>query len=148
MNKEFSRVRSTGNIIVSCACIFAGLACVILKTPVSVNILGCCAIILGLVLLFMLKSLRKDKDTGICYKEKIKYYPAKRQDEIIDALKGDAASFDWTESGNEEGTRVDIYFSKAANKAYVQCYHFVPYEYQVCSDWFELQLDKTGNLAE
>lgn len=148
MNKEFSRVHSAGNIIVSAAFIVAGFACVIAKTPVSVNILGCSAIILGLVLMFMLKSARKDKETGIFYKEKIKYYPSGRQEEILNALKTNPASVDWTESGSEEGLKVDIYYSKAGNKAYVQCFRFVPYEYQVCSDWFELDLDKSGNLAD
>lgn len=148
MNKEFSRVSSAKDIIISTVLIIAGLACVILKTPVSINILGCSVIVLGLVLLFMLKSSRKDKETGIAYTEKLKYYPAKRQEEILNALKSDPASIDWTESGNEEGVRVDIYYNKAQNKAFVQCYRFIPYEYQVCSDWFELQLDKCGNLIK
>ncbi len=148
MNKEFLRVRSTGNALISGALIVAGLACVIAKTPVSVNILGCSAIILGLVLTFMLKSARKDKDTGIMYEEKIKYYPSKRQEELLNALKTDPSSVDWTENGSEEGLKVDVYSSKASNKVYVQCYRFVPYEYQVCSDWFEFDLDKSGNLAD
>ena len=146
MNKEFSRVRSANDIIISVVLVVAGFTCVILKTPVGINILGCCAIILGIVLFCMMKSCRKDKDTGICYKQKIKYYSSKRQEEILNALKGNPASIDWTESGNEEGTRVDIFYCKASNKAFVQCYHYVPYEYQVCSDWFELPLDKCGNL--
>ena len=146
MNKEFSRTRSAQDIAISVILIIAGLACVICKTPVGVNILGCCAIILGIVLFCMLKSCRKDKDSGICYKLKIKYYPAKRQEEILNALKTDPSSIDWTESGSEEGLRVDIFYSKAGNKAFVQCYKYVPYEYQVLSDWFELPLDKTGNL--
>ena len=58
MNKEFSRTRSAKDIIISLALVIAGFACVLLKTPVGVNILGCCAIILGIVLFCMLKSCR------------------------------------------------------------------------------------------
>ena len=148
MNKEFSRTRSAKDIITSVAFIVIGFTCVILKTPVAVNILGCSAIILGIVLFCMLKSCRKDKETGICYTEKLKYYPSKRQEEILNALKTDPSSIDWTESGSEEGIKVDIYSSKAADKVYVQCYRFIPYEYQVCSDWFEFPQGKCGNLAD
>ncbi len=148
MNKEFSRTRSAKDIIISLALVIAGFACVLFKTPVGVNILGCCAIILGIVLFCMLKSCRKDTETGICYKLKTKYYPAKRQEEVLNALKTDPSSIDWTESGTEEGLRADIFCSKAKNRVFVQCYRYIPYEYQVCSDWFELPLDKCGNLAE
>jgi len=147
MTKEFSRARSTRDLVLSVLLIVVGLLCVVFKTPVSVNILGCCIIILGLVLLFMLKTLRKDSETGLKYYFKTRFYPAKRKDEVLKALSGNAGTIDWSESGGaEESLRVDIYYNRAANKAYIQCFEFIPYEYRSCSDWFEVDLDKSGNL--
>lgn len=149
MTKEFSRARSIRDFVLSAGLIIIGLLCVVFKIPVSVNILGCCIIILGLVLLFMLKSLRKDPETGIKYHFKTKYYPSKRKDEILKALSGNAgSSIDWSETREEESLRVDIYYNTAANKAFIQCFEFIPYEYRCCSDWFELDLDKSGNLLK
>lgn len=148
MNKEFSRVRSGRDILISSLLIIVGATCVILPTGVSVNILGCCLAIFGIVLLFMLKTQRKDIESGIRYKLKIKYYSPKRKDEILKALSDRPSGIDWFENGSEEGLRLDIFYSKAADKVFVRCYEYIPYEYQSCSDWFALKMSETGNLTD
>ena len=95
-----------------------------------------------------IKTERKDKETGIHYNLIHKYYPKSRKNELLAALAGDPAAFDWTESENEESLRMDVFYSKSANTAFVHCYEYIPYEYLSCSDWFKFDLDKSGNLCK
>ena len=100
------------------------------------------------MLFCVLKTERKDKETGIHYNLIHKYYPKSRKNELLAALAGDPAAFDWTESENEESLRMDVFYSKSANTAFVHCYEYIPYEYLSCSDWFKFDLDKSGNLCK
>lgn len=148
MNKEFARVRSARDLVLSIVLILAGLACVIIPSSIAISILGCFIFVVGIVLFCVLKTERKDKETGIHYNLLHKYYPKSRKNELLAALAGDPAAFDWTESENEESLRMDVFYSKSANTAFVHCYEYIPYEYLSCSDWFKFDLDKSGNLCK
>lgn len=147
MNKEFSRVRSARDLVLSSVLALAGAACILVPSSIAISILGCFILVVGIVLLCVLKTERKDKETGIHYNIMHRYYPKARKAELLGALASDPASHDWTESGSEESFRVDIYYSKAANTVFVHCFEFIPYEYLSCSDWFKFDLDKCGNLC-
>ncbi len=148
MNKEFTRVRSARDIVLSSILLLAGLACILVPSSMAISILGCFITIIGIVLFCVLKSLRKDKETGICYNIAHKYYPKARKTEILNALANDPAGFDWSESGSEESFRLDIYSSRQNNTVFVHCFEFIPYEYISCADWFKLELDKCGNMLK
>lgn len=147
MEKKFSRVRSTRDTVLSAVLIIAGIACVATPTPISINILGCFITLFGLVLMFMLKSERKDTDTGLRYHEITKYFSSDKKADILKALETDPASFNWSETDSAEGIKLDIYYNKSRGTVFVQCAQYIPYEYIPCSDWYELQLDHTGNLT-
>ncbi len=136
------------DLIVSFVMIIGGTALVFIPTNIGISILGCCFAVLGLILVFTLKSHHKDIESGIKYNLKIKYYHARRKDEILKALAERADILDWTEEENSEGLRLDIYYNCAANKVFARCYKYIPYEYQACSDWFCLDMDKCGNLTK
>ena len=69
------------------------------------------------------------------------------QDNIV-VTNNDPAGFDWSESGSEESFRLDIYSSRQNNTVFVHCFEFRPYEYISCSDWYKIDLDKSGNLTK
>ena len=147
MNKEFTRVRSARDIVLSLVLTLAGLACILVPSSIAVSILGCFITIVGIVLLCVLKSVRRD-ETGANYKLVHRFYPKARKKEILEALAGDPSAHDWTESGSEESLRLDVYSCKENNTVYVHCFEFIPYEYLSCSDWFKFDLDKCGNLCK
>lgn len=148
MNKEFTRTRSARDLVLSIVLVLAGLACILVPSSIAISILGCFITIIGIVLLSVLKTLRKD-ETGACFKIKHKYYPKAGKKEILAALDSDPAARDWTEPGTaEESLRLDIYYSKETNTVYVHCFEFIPYEYLSCSDWYKFDLDKCGNLCK
>lgn len=134
-------------MVLSAILVAAGVVCLLLPTPISVNILGGSVVLIGLVLAFMLKTERKDTDTGIRYKKMTKFFSSDKKAEIIQALERDAATFNWTEQDSAEGLKVDIFYNREKDKAFVQCSQYIPYEYIPCSDWYELPVGKTGNLT-
>jgi len=146
MDKNFSRTRSTRDIMVSAGLVIAGIAIVAVPSAVSVNILGAFLCFVGLVTFFMLKSARVDKETGIKYKRIVKYFPSEKKDDIINALSSDPQKFNWSEKDDSEGIMVDIYYNLKVNKVYAHCFKYIPYEYCSCSDWYELDADKCGNM--
>ena len=148
MEKKFSRVRSTRDTVLSAVLILAGLACILVPSSIAISILGCFILIVGIVLMCVLKTVRKDKETGINYHLKHKFYPKARKSEILAALGTDPANHDWTESGSEESLRVDVYYSQQHNSVFVHCFEYIPYEYISCSDWYKIDLDKSGNLTK
>ena len=135
MNKEFTRVRSARDLVLSLVLTLAGLACILVPSSIAVSILGCFITIVGIVLLCVLKSVHR-------------FYPKARKKEILEALAGDPSAHDWTESGSEESLRLDVYSCRENNTVYVHCFEFIPYEYLSCSDWFKFDLDKCGNLCK
>ena len=78
----------------------------------------------------------------------LKYFPASRKAEILEALKTDPSKMDWSETEAGNGLKVDIYINKKNNLVFVHCAEYIPYSYQDCSDWFAFSLDQVGNLTK
>ena len=76
----------------------------------------------------------------------VKYFPSEKKDDIINALSSNPQKFNWSEKDDSEGIMVDIYYNLKVNKVYVHCLKYIPYEYCSCSDWYELDADKCGNM--
>ncbi len=148
MNKEFKRVHSTLDIVISTLLVVAGVVIVVIPSAVGVNILGCCLALCGVILFFTMKNAYKDAENGVTYSKKMKYFQASRKSELLDALKNDPSKADWTENGAGNGLRVDIYINRKHNQVFVHCAEYIPYNYQDCSDWFSYPLDQTGNLTK
>ena len=66
MEKEFKRVLTASDLIISLALIIAGGVLVAIKTSASVNIVGFFMIFAGLIFIMVLRSLHEeDKGNGI-----------------------------------------------------------------------------------
>ncbi len=148
MNKEFCRCRSVRDIVVSTVFIVAGIALLLIPTNIGISILGACFALIGLILILTLRTNHKDMESGICYKMKSKYYHSSRKEEILKALASKPESVNWDEEPNAEGLRLDIYYNSATNKVFAICHKYIPYEYLPCSDWFCIDMDKSGNLTK
>lgn len=129
MEKQFNRVRSTRDIIVSLSIIAAGAILVGLPTPVSVNITGFFMIFAGLLLIFILQTGHKDSETGEYFKKKELFFPQNMKDRLMDGLKAENLSEIIKEENKGNGLRVDIFYRKSDERAYVRLYEYVPYKY-------------------
>ncbi len=146
MEKEFVRVRSVRDIIVSVVMAVCGIVLIALPTSVSVNIFGTCLAVPGVLMLLFLKTDYKDPETGNRYRRVIKYYAASRKSEILAALKNDPAKSDWNETDSSNGLMLDIYVSRNADEVFVRASEFIPYNYVPCSDWFSFKSDSVAKL--
>ena len=146
MDKEFVLVRSMRDVVISIIVAVTGIILIICPLSVSVNILGAVIAVPGLLMLFFFKSDYKDVQTGQRYSHKIKYYPASRKLEILDALGKDPSRINWNESASSEGLMLDIFIGKNNERVFVRLSEFVPYNYEPCSKWFSYDEDKVSSL--
>ena len=70
MGKNFIRVRSAKDIIISTLVTIAGIILFILQESTGINILGFFLILIGILLFSTLKSCYKDEETGARYCKK------------------------------------------------------------------------------
>lgn len=147
MNKEFVRVRSTRDILISSVMTVLGIVLIAIPSSVSVNIFGTVLAVPGILMLLFLKTGYKDVNTGLVYKRKIKYYSATAKNDILSSLNGKVSSFDWTETPDGSAVMVDVYEGSKSDKVYVRVSEFVPYNYEPCSDWFEFSKDAASALT-
>ena len=145
MEKNFIKVRSTKDIIISATLIIAGIVCILIPSGVSLNILGALLIAAGLFLVFALKTACKDPETGKVYKKIERFFPQSKKDALLTALKSDLTSIDLQEEDKGTGLRADIYYD-GKDSVFVQLYEYVPYQYQVCSPCFEFTAEHAQKL--
>lgn len=137
MEKEFSRVRSTKDFLISSLLIISGSVLVTLPTSESVNILGFFIITTGLLLAIFLRSGYKDQATGKRYCKKELYFDKSRLDTLSRSISTKICASDLKEDSQGNGIRLDVYHSKSEGKSYVQLFEYVPYKYEPCSTMYE-----------
>ena len=146
MNKEFIRVRSTKDIIISSLLIIAGCVLVALPTSASVNIVGFFMIFAALILFLTLKTAYKDTENGNKYSKKERYFAQSLKEEISRCISAAPNSIKLTEEDKGNGIRLDVFFNKKDDKAYVQLHEYIPYKYEPCTDLYEYSISDVNNL--
>lgn len=147
MEKEFIRVRSVKDIVITFSLIIAGSICVALPTAQSVNVLGFFLIFAGLLLLFILKTGYKDTATGLAYSKTERYFAQSIKEEIHRQLRSGKVNIDLGAEDQGNGLRMDIYHCKKSGKAYVQIFEYIPYKYEPCSENFEFDINEIKPLV-
>ena len=148
MEKTFIRVRSVKDIVISTSLIILGSILVALPTGSGVNIAGFFMIFAGLILFFILKSGYKDTETGISYKKKEYYFQQAMNAPISAALASKPESIDLGEANKGNAIKLDIYYSKASGKAYLQLFEYIPYKYDPCSKIYEYSRERIEYLIK
>lgn len=134
MEREFIRVRSLKDIVISSLLLIIGSVLVILPTSDSINIAGFFMLLTGLLLFFVLKSAYKDTASGEIFAKKERFFSQDMHDKLKKAL---ACPKDMDFSTEDKGStlRLDIYFNKA--RVFVQLHEYVPHTYEPCSPLVE-----------
>lgn len=148
MNKEFVRVRSILDYTISLVLLIIGCAIVIIPTPASINIVGIFSIFAGILLIVILRSAWKDKETGEKYHKKEFYFPQSSKDRIIKSVSEDIENIDIQDEDKGNGLRLDLFYSKHNGKAFLQVYEYIPYRYEPASEFFEHPVSKIGKLLK
>lgn len=148
MEKTFIRVRSIKDITIFVSLVLAGCILIALPTSTAVNITGFFLIFAGLILAFVLKSAYKDTVTGTLYQKKEHYFQQAMNASISAALESKPESIDLGEAEKGNAVKLDIYYSKASGKAYLQLFEYIPYKYEPCSKIYEHPLQKVEKLIK
>ena len=146
MEKTFIQVRSVKDIVISSVLIAFGGLLIIFPTSPALNITGSVLISTGILLAFVLKSGFKDLQTGELYLKKEHYFQNVMNAQLASAIATKPESVDLTQEDVGNSIRLDIYFSKTTNKAYIQLYKYIPYRYEPCTTMFEYELNRVGKL--
>lgn len=143
MEREFIRVRSVKDIIVSSLLIVSGCILVALPTSTAVNIAGFFLCITGLLLAFIMKTAYKDSISGEKFAKKERFF----SHEKLDMLKSSLTcpdKIDLSKEDNGSSIRLDIYHNKT--KVYVQLFEYIPHSYEPCSAMHEHAYEKANKM--
>lgn len=145
MEKNFIRVRSIKDITISSSLLLIGIILSIVFDSNGAVYGGIALIILGLILLFVLKTGYKDTESGEFYKKRDFSFSKKMKSSLLSALASSPENINPSEEG--EGIRLEIFYSKASGKAFLQLFEYVPFQYHPCSEVHEYEIDRIKNLV-
>ena len=148
MEKTFTRVHSIKDIVIFISLLVLGGILVAVPTGDAVNITGFFLVFAGAILALVLKTGYKDVETNEKYIKKERYFQQTMHAAIADAIASKPESIDLSQENKGNAIKLDIYFSKASGKAYVQLFEYVPYTYQPCSKMYEYEISKVGKLIK
>ena len=148
MGKTFTRVHSTKDIVIFISLLIFGGILVAVPTGDAVNITGFFLVFAGAILALALKTGYKDVETNVKYIKKERYFQQAMHAAIADAIASKPDSIDLSQENKGNAIKLDIYFSKASGKAYIQLFEYVPYTYQPCSKMYKYEISKLGKLIK
>ena len=148
MEKTFVRVHSIKDIVIFVSLLVLGGILVAIPTSDAVNITGFFLVFAGAILALVLKTGYKDVDTAAKYHKKERYFQQTMHTAIANAIASKPDSIDLSEENKGNVIKLDIYYSKATGKAYIQLFEYVPYTYQPCSKMYEYDLSKINKLIK
>lgn len=134
MEKNFVKVRSTKDIVVSLLIIMLGFGLMTLPDSEPINITGYFVVTGGFILIFVLKSAYKDMTTGEIYSKKERYFAQAKHDQLMQSL---TCPNRFSTKGENQGStlRLDVYYNN--QKILIQLMEYVPFTYEPCTRFYE-----------
>ena len=148
MEKTFVRVRSAKDITIFITLIIVGSVLVALPTGAGINITGFFMIFAGLLLALFLKTGYKDEATGARFQMKEHYFSQAMNAPLSQAIASRPESVDLSEEDKGTAVKLDIYYSKASGKAYLQLFEYIPYKYEPCSKMYEYEIARIEKILK
>ena len=148
MEKKFTRVHTIKDIVIFISLLVLGSILLAVPTSDAVNITGFFLILVGAILALVLKTGYKDIETNAKYQKIERYFQQAEHAAISSAIASKPDSVNLSEEDKGNALKLDIYFSKATGKAYIQLFEYIPYTYQPCSKMFEYEISKVGKLIK
>ena len=67
---------------------------------------------------------------------------------ICSVLESKPEAIDLSEEDKGNAVKLDVYYSKAIGKAYLQLFEYVPYKYEPCSQMYEHHISRIEKLIK
>ena len=148
MNKEFIRVRSVSDILISSSLVIIGSVLLALPTDEAINIAGFFMIMTGILLAFVMKTGYMDTVTKEKFQKKEFFFQHAMYEPLTAALAKKPESVDLSEADKGSSLRLDVYVCKSSGKAYLQLFEYVPYKYEPCSQVHEHAIERVEKLIK
>ncbi len=148
MEKTFVRVHSIKDIVVFISLLALGGILVAIPAGDAVSITGFFLLFAGAILALVLKTGYKDVETAAKYLKKERYFQQTMHTAIANEIASKPDSIDLSEEDKGNAIKLEVYYSKATGKAYIQLFEYVPYTYQPCSKMYEYDLSKVSKLIK
>lgn len=148
MERNFVKSRSVMDVVISTSTVVLGCILAIVPLGAGVAIGGYMLIILGFLLALMMKSEYREELSGEKYQKQEYFFPKEEKNQLLSALASAPGKIDLGQKGKGQVLRLDIYYSKALGKCYIQLFEYVPYQYVPCSELVGCELPKISNLLE
>ena len=139
MEKNFVKVQSSKDIIISISLIVIGAALALLPLGGATNVTGICVAITGVILLLLLKNGYKDSATGERYVMK---------NELTSQIAQNPEAIEAGTDESNNALRLVVYYSEKSGKAYMQLFEYVPYKYEARTDMMEHSLAQVNKLIK
>ena len=148
MEKKFYRVRSTKDITISVSLIVAGAILMFIPSAVGANIGGFFLLLLGILFLYLFKSVYKEEGGKDIYRMKELLFRREQLDEIQKALDSNPNKINLKGQGQGWTIKLTIYYSTSADKAYMQLFEYIPYKYEPYTQMLEYKIDQIEKLIK
>ncbi len=146
MEKKFKRTRTAKDFILSLSLLIIGGGLVAFTDIESAIYGGYVLILIGITLVFILKSAYTD--THNTYYKKSFSFSGEMKNSILAALKSAPASIQLSEDGKGQVLMLNMYYSKTSEKAYIQLFEYILNQYEPCSEMYEYQINEVNKLIE
>ena len=146
MKPHFYRVRSVKDIVISVTLIIAGIALMSYPSEIGITILGMFLFLIGSLFLYLFKSVYKKEGTKEIYHKRELQFRREILQTIQDAVLSDPNQIDMTKEGLGWTVKLNIYFSREADKGYIQLYEYIPYNYEPCTQMLEYRINQIDKL--
>ncbi len=144
---DFVKTRSLTDYIISAALIVAGIVLVAIPSSVSINILGSLIALTGIILILVMKNGYRNSNSKEMFSKKTFYFPASSKAVILDQLKNAPDKIDMSkESCGNNGLMLEVFSNRKCPKVFVKAYEYIPYKYEPCSDFFEIDKAQAVNF--
>lgn len=150
MEKYFSRTRSAQDIIISVVFIILGILLIVFPFSKMSGTVGCIMALVGISMLFMLRSIYKDKMNGERFRKTAVFFPKTMKDDVMKAMEdGNLDSIPRPqEDMSAQSLMLSTFYDKDADRAFLQLFEYVPYSYQPCSTFYETRWGSVRHLVE
>ncbi len=148
MDKEFYRVRSASDIAISVTLIILGIVLFLLPYGIGIKIGGFFLLLLGSLFLWLFKSVYKETGEKNIYHKRELYFRRDLLNSILKGVVSDPHSIDTTAEGLGWTIKLNVYYSKSADKGYIQLFEYVPYNYEPCTEMLEYRINQIDNLIK
>lgn len=139
---NFVKTRSLKDYIISALLIAGGVTLIALPTSAAVNITGSLLALTGVILILVMKTGYRNSETKEMFNRKIYYFPASSKSQIINELENAPERIDVEQESTGNGLMLEFYYNAKCPKVFAKAYEYIPYKYEPCSEFIELERSK------